>query len=175
MHLDSLWIAIIEGKEGEGKRKERPGRKGRQATVWTTISFPIFASSDIVQVGKYKMDFSIFLLFLSPDLIFIQGISQLFLPCIFLQIPLYKDTIVVMDCIIIIHHYHIQCIPLIGNYDQGLGKEGKWQLISIKKSAAKESLGSRKIHRWILRKAVVMDCVSPISYQETPRSPYLTL
>ena len=35
------------------------------------------------------------------------------------------------------HHYHTQCILLIENYSQGLGKVGQWQLIAIKESAVK--------------------------------------
>ena len=52
------------------------------------------------------------------------------------------------------HHHHrlfyeFFWILLIENYDQGLGREGRRQLIPIKESAAKESLRSRKIHKWI--------------------------
>ena len=45
-----------------------------------------------------------------------------------------------------IHHHlhHTQCIPFIENYGQGLGREGRRQLIPIKESAAKESPDSRK-------------------------------
>ena len=45
------------------------------------------------------------------------------------------------------HHHHTQCIPLIENYDQGLGKEERRQLIPIEESAVKDSLDSRKIFK----------------------------
>ena len=42
------------------------------------------------------------------------------------------------------HHLLTRCIPLIGNYDQGLEREGRRQLIPIKETAAKEFLGPRR-------------------------------
>ena len=45
------------------------------------------------------------------------------------------------------HHHRTQCIPLIENYDQGLRKEERRQLIPIEESMVKESLGSRKVFK----------------------------
>ena len=45
------------------------------------------------------------------------------------------------------HHHHTQCIPPTEKYSQGLGTDGRRQLIPIKESAAKESLDSRKNKR----------------------------
>ena len=44
-------------------------------------------------------------------------------------------------------YYHIQCISLIKNYDQDLGKEERRQLILIEESAVKEFLGMIKVFK----------------------------
>ena len=45
------------------------------------------------------------------------------------------------------HNRHTQCIPLIENYDQSLGREERRQLIPIEENAVKESLGLKKIFK----------------------------
>ena len=44
-----------------------------------------------------------------------------------------------------------QCISLIENYDQGLRREGSWQLIPIKKNAAKESYMNLKLENELMK------------------------
>ena len=43
------------------------------------------------------------------------------------------------------YHYHTRCILLIENYDQGLEKEERQQLISIEENEVKESLGLKRV------------------------------
>lgn len=63
-----------------GRRKKKKGKagEGKEGKGRCELYF---------QVRRNKMNFSIFLLFPSPDLIFIQGKSQL-------SLSLYKDTVV---------------------------------------------------------------------------------
>ena len=44
-------------------------------------------------------------------------------------------------------HHHIQCIPLIENYVQGLGREERRHLIPVEESAVKEPIGLRKVFK----------------------------
>ena len=43
------------------------------------------------------------------------------------------------------HYHHTQCILAIENYGQGMGREGRRQLIPIKESATKESLTRERV------------------------------
>ena len=48
-----------------------------------------------------------------------------------------QKCVSIIDNIIYFIHHHTQCIPLIKNYDQGLGREERQQLIPKKESAPK--------------------------------------
>ena len=54
-------------------------------------------------------------------------------------------------CIFFIIFYHghrqTQCIPLIENYGQGLGRKERRQLIPIEETVTKESLDSKKVFK----------------------------
>lgn len=58
-------------------------------------------------------------------------------------------------------HHHTQCIPLIRNYDQGLGRKKCGNPYHIKENVAKESLGSRKD----LRKMRYAQSLSSLEYR----------
>ena len=45
------------------------------------------------------------------------------------------------------YHHHTHCIPLTENYDYGLRREERWQLIPIKKSAVKNPPVQKKIFK----------------------------
>ena len=44
-------------------------------------------------------------------------------------------------------YHYTQCIPLIENYDRGLGRKKQRQLIPIEESTVKEFLGLRKVYK----------------------------